>query len=292
MLQILLPALLLAGAPALAPAPRQTTAAVEGAPAPEAAAVRDWLVVEPVDARGRRPVRPDVVFLRPKLSAFLGLRHTYDGSTQGLPRISGSDTFAVYLPLESHKNNYYLNGALDVGGGLLKDAWGAALWSGIDLRLWSRHLDVGFKEYYYWMNVPIGLLACVDVSPHARLGIESNITLFVGVYMHAVDSSGPGRNSSAPDYPAVHLGDSMSSQERIGFAVSLPMQFRVAPAMSLRLKPWFEFYHFEKSNVDSVMTYGGDMYSEPEYQWFYEPASKSYWWGLAIDFVIHRRRYQ
>jgi hypothetical protein len=79
----------------------------------------------------------------------------------------------------------------------------------------------------------------------------------------------------------VRLDDEAAFGERLSYAVSLSVQVRVAPALSLRLAPWFEYYHFEKSNVDYID-------NDPALP-FFEPASRTIWGGLAIDFVVHRR---
>ncbi len=238
----------------------------------------------------------DVVFLRPRLGGYLGLLHKYDGSTQGqlVEDWWTGDTSLVYEPVESRKSNFFLWGALDIGAGYLSPAWGIALWSGIELRLWSRHLDMlgRAKEYYYWASAPVGVLAYVDVSPKVRLGADAAATFFLAGNM-AISEGGMGPSPSGIDWPAVHMSDSVSAAERLGVRVALPVQVRTGTALSLRITPWFEYYHFEKSNLDSVIAYD-DYYYPPRRVSvvFYEPASRSFWWGLALDFVVHRRRYR
>ncbi|MBD3243465.1 MAG: hypothetical protein GF331_22940 [Chitinivibrionales bacterium] len=232
------------------------------------------------------------LFVRPRLSAFLGLMHQYDGSTQS-SRVEGSDTIAVYEPYEMKKNNFFLRAGIEFGGGHFGRALAVTGFTGVDVRLWSRALSRQETEYYSWYNLPVGLALYVNVPNEWRLGLEARAYFMIYGQMHyTFDSPGPF-GSDPIEAPPVRLSDEISFGRRVSVRIEVPIQKRLGNAVSLRFYPYFEYYSFGRSNVDS-MTIDGDYFYDMEpgihKGAFYEPASDTYNGGLSVDLVIHFRR--
>ncbi len=245
-----------------------------------------------LDLMGRIPGSP--MFVRPRLSGYLGIMHRYDGSTQADIRedVNG-DTVAVYEPAQMRKNNYFLRGSVELGGGHFGRKGALTIFTGLDMRLWSRTFSRQEKEYYYWLNLPLGLAMHLNGNNGWRYGLETRVFFMAyGAMQYVYDT--PGMFSTSPiDAPAVELSNEIPFGRRVSVRIEVPIQKRVGNALSLRFYPYFEYYHFGRSNVDTMrIDQDYDYYSEPGYDVvpFYEPASHTYVGGLSVDLVIHFRR--
>lgn len=218
----------------------------------------------------------------------LGLFHTYDGSSQ-------ADTFSTpdgtvvarYEPIEDRKSNFFFHGGFDIGAGALKRNFGIAGYSGLELRLWKRAFRGSMSEYYYWANLPLGIIAYVNAGPSVRFGIDARIAFMLGGDMQI--SFGRLERQYDVTIPAVALSENQDFGKRYSGRVALPVEFMTRPTLSIRLTPWFEAYAFGKSNIDTLSVrdeYGYEEMAGP----FYEPASETFWGGIEVMFVIHRRR--
>jgi hypothetical protein len=253
---------------------------IEGEPKSAEYGVCEGLYLEMI----RRLPRSEV-FLRPKLSAFLGLLHRYNGSTQPDVGTVDSERVAVFYPADGLKNNYFLNAGLDIGSGYLRPTRGAAVWSGLGGSLWKRSLWGGDAEYYYWFELPVGLWAYATAGRRWKLGLELSVDFMLGGWMKLVLGTEPGQE--APDIRAVRLSDGEPFGRRASVNVALPLELRTGPGVSVRFVPWFEYYHFGKSNEECLAGGACDPRTD---EWFYEPASRTFIWGLGTDIVIHRRQ--
>jgi len=221
------------------------------------------------------------VFVRPKLGAFLGLLHQYDGSTQAEIWNDSGEWVAEFRPADGVKNNYFLNLGMDIGTGLLRPVRGLALWTGISGSLWKRSLW-GDAEYYYWFDLPLGVWGYTSAGSRWLLGLEVSVDFMLGGWMKIFLGAEPGEQ--APDIPAVRLSDGVPFGRRASLNVALPFEVRAGRTAGVRFVPWFEYYHFEKSNEECL---DGDC-GQAGGRWFYEPASRTFIWGLGTDIVIHR----
>lgn len=244
-----------------------------------------------LDLMGRIPGSP--MFIRPRLSGFLGIMHRYDGSTQADVQVIGGDTVAVYEPAEMRKNNYFLRGSLELGGGHFGKKGAITVFTGIDARLWSRTFSRQEKEYYYWCNLPLGLAMHANNNKGWRFGLEMRAFFMIGGAMHYVYDQ-PGLFSTSPiEAPPVYLSNEIPFARRFSWRVELPIQKRLGNALSLRFYPYFEYYHFGRSNIDTMTIDPDYLYSyEPGSNLvpFYEPASDTYIGGLSLDLMLHFRR--
>jgi len=215
------------------------------------------------------------LFIRPRIGAALGLMHTYDGSTQAITdSIPGT---AIYLPITDRKNNFFAQGAFHIGGGYLSQGITVLLFSGLHLRWWSRTFrGSSEEEYYYWADMPVGLILDVGLPKGWGISFEPQLAFMLGGRMQiAIDG---------PDIPSVRLSDNIAFLDRNSFRIAAAVRKRLAPLISLRLSPYFEYYHFEKSNEARLLEPTGA-------EWiFYEPASRTFIGGIGLDVRFHRKR--
>ncbi len=239
-------------------------------------------VCEGIELEFVQPIPGTPLFLRPKLGAALGIMHTYDGSLQG-ERDSTPDTLIVtYEPYVDRKNNFFLHGGAHIGGGYFGDAVTALAFTGFDLHWWSRTFATSyFEEYYYWVNIPLGLLVDVALPGGWAIGFEPQVAFMLAGRMRAVlDFRGPFNRVS--EFPPFELSYGVPFKKRYSFGFKASVRKRLSPLLSLRVVPSFEYYHFERSNVQQ------QYYSEG-IAVVYEPASRTFTGGLGLDVMFHRR---
>lgn len=233
-----------------------------------------------VNCRLRIPKTP--LFGRAYGGAYLGLLNKYDGSTQA--ELNPSDSVHYVDPLEFRKTNSFFRIGLEAGAGYFGKGGAALLFVGIDGRLWNRSFPGVEVEKYYWTNLVFGLELLRSTPRNWQLGAVSRLYFMVkGAMQYEAERRGI---AGAPlvDAPAVELSHYVPFWRRTSFRLEFPARKRFTDRLSLRMYPWFEYYHFGKSETQ-VMTNLTDATQAT----FLEPASDTYRWGLNLDVLLHFR---
>jgi hypothetical protein len=255
--------------------------AIEGTPKSTEYGALEGLEFE-YTARMKNPV----MFVRSRLGVYLGLLNHYDGSTQAQAPTTPGDSVWTVDPVEVTKNNYFFKGALEIGAGRFDETFSVTGFTGIDARLWSRTFPGPMVEYYYWVNLPVGVGVSFSPPGGWQVGIDARLYfMLAGEMQYRREEPGP-RGIVYATAPAVELSYNAAFGERISYRVDIPITKRVGSTVSLRLCPVFEYYHFGKSNYARMIEY--DEYGNAvQTASFVEPASDTYWWTLNFDVLVH-----
>jgi hypothetical protein len=191
------------------------------------------------------------------------------GSGWGVGMSLGFGSLAYDGALQDRSGNYQ-GDHQDSSGALLLDlktSWGWRLvdnralvltpYTGLGFHYWSRKVaqssDAGLREDYQWIYLPIGVRSEHSIGKDWK--IETDLSLLIPFW-------GTMRIERVED-AKVDLGT------ELGFRAELPVSMPLSEAMRGIVMPWYQYSAIGQSNVH-------------ERYKFYEPASKTYEYGLHL----------
>lgn len=220
--------------------------------------------------------------VRATVDLSLGL-HTYEGSYQ-VPIPSSTDPSVPagveYVPATMQKRNVFVafSGALTAAPTVGPLRLIPAL--GVERRIWLRSLDQGISETYRWLWALHGLEVHFLATPRFSIGpaFAWRWMLDGTMELHYDSDYSSGFDIEAPP---------VQLDNRPGIRGSIAAEYRFAGPAAIRIEPWFEYYRFGRSNVDSItIDFGG--LAAPERTPFYEPASATFAAGLNVTGLFLR----
>ena len=229
-----------------------------------------------------------IFFSIPKLTLLLGAGNTYDGSTQW-QESTNNGVVVGFDPYTFTKTNLYMMYGFDLGYLIVVKSCHLRISTGFERRIWRRNLvdrsdvpeGIRVKNYerYSWISIPINTVFHFLVNDKFSIGAEFRTKFMVYGRMQIVFSASDGYDKIEIEADPVKLGN------RVGCYGALLLEPRISRKVGLRIAPYFEYYRFGKSNV-GTQKYVGDGVISKSYH-FYEPASKTFWGGLAFDILIY-----
>lgn len=182
----------------------------------------------------------------------------YDGSTQtGIPvkQTTKNDFRKVELNL-----GYTFKGQMPLS---------LTPFVGLGYRFWMRDLG-GYKEDYSWFYIPLGLR--VAWAPHERISMALNA---------AVNFMFDGEMTV---YDWDYKDTTVELDDKIGYAVELPVTFNLARHWSIVMTPWYEYSKIGQSAYEPIF------YKDGTYTGYAlrEPSSRTHQYGLraGVEFVF------
>jgi hypothetical protein len=227
------------------------------------------------------------LFIRWKAELIFGFGTTYDGSTQAqyfydpTTKVGEIDYYAV----KGLKNNIFLSGGCDVGYTFRNASYPFVLYSGVNAKVWYRDLTIlqnqsstvgaATSETYFSLNIPLGGMETIPLSPDMLFGIDNKIEyMLIGSMKMNVNSSDPNATYT---YPAVSLSP------KFGFRIEPFIVSYIKDNICLKTGLYFSWYQFGKSEIETAtMAYNG---SSQALESFYEPSSTTYSIGCSLEFA-------
>lgn len=229
-----------------------------------------------------------IFFSIPTLTLLLGVGNTYDGSTGSVDSTS-SGVVAEFNPYTFTKTNLYMRYGFDLGYLFIVKKFHLRISTGFEQRIWRRNLvdrsdipeGIRVKDYerYSWISIPVNTVLYYLANDKFTIGAEFGTKFMVYGKMQIVFSISNNYEKIETEADAVKLGN------RVGCYGALLLEPRISRKVGLRIAPYFEYYRFGKSNTGTKRYVGNIVNNEPTH--FYEPASKTFWGGLAFDILIY-----
>lgn len=147
----------------------------------------------------------------------------------------------------------------------------AKLYGGIGHRQWRRDIHStatvrGLLENYRWSYVFLGALASLAQKDSFILALDMRLTRTVNPTIHV-------------DFGGVYDSAMLSLKEKSGFRISLPATLPQANGLQLRIEPFWEEWHFGRSNTESITRNGVSVGT------VFEPRSESRAYGVNIGLI-------
>lgn len=154
------------------------------------------------------------------------------------------------------------------------DSSNIAFYTGFGYGYWKRGLGgaVPYSEDYTWKYLPLGFRGTYQIDKKWAVGADLALWIIVAadikVYFSEIDS-----NYNNPE---------TKLENKLGWKLEIPVNYRLAKHWSLVLAPAYEFYSFGRGD-DFTITYAGVPVARG-----YEPSSRTHKYvvrlSLKVDF--------
>lgn len=183
---------------------------------------------------------------------------TYDGSTQ--------DSLGNVYPYLGTTQNTLLNAFGNIGFtfmNLSNPPRTLTAYTGIGYRLWHRGVagSGGYREFYSWKYVPVGLRMDYRANSELSGAVEASARIMFGGAIKVFFS----------DFDPSYSDFSMTLGNRPGLKVEAPVYYRM-----WSLTPWFEYSAIAQSDTVTILRDGAP------WGYAYEPSSTTHQFGLKV----------